>query len=57
MAKSIGCTWPDNNSYCLNRGRRILSITTISGYLAGFILGMVLNTDGIDPGGGRTNNA
>ncbi|NLK43134.1 MAG: hypothetical protein GX300_01925 [Tissierellia bacterium] len=39
------------------RGRRILSITTISGYLAGFILGMVLNTDGIDPGGGRTNNA
>lgn len=27
------------------------------GYMGGFILAMILNTDGVGPGGGRTNNA
>lgn len=38
-------------------GNRIISATTVIGYMGGFILAMTLNTDGIDPGGGRTNNA
>lgn len=28
----------------------------IVGYIGGFILGMLFNTDGIDQGGGRINN-
>jgi len=38
-------------------GNRIISATTVIGYMGGFILAMTFNTDGIDPGGGRTNNA
>jgi len=29
---------------------------TIVGYIGGFVLAMLFNTDGIDQGGGRTNN-
>jgi membrane-bound ClpP family serine protease len=32
-------------------------IGTVVGYMAGFVLAMLLRTDGIDPGGGATNNA
>jgi len=35
---------------------RWMSVTTAFGYIFGFILGAVFNTDGFDPGGGRTNN-
>lgn len=38
-------------------GRRLLSVATIVGYIGGFALGMILNTDGVDQGGGGTNNA
>lgn len=38
-------------------GNRIISVATIIGYLGGFILAMIFNTDGVDPRGGRTNNA
>ncbi|SNR91659.1 hypothetical protein SAMN05446037_1001401 [Anaerovirgula multivorans] len=38
-------------------GRRILSVATVAGYMGGFVFAMVFNTDGIDPGGGATNNA
>lgn len=38
-------------------GRRLLSVATIVGYIGGFVLGMIFNTDGVDQGGGRTNNA
>jgi len=37
--------------------RRILSVATIAGYMGGFALAMIFNTDGIDSGGGATNNA
>lgn len=37
-------------------GRRSLSIATLIGYLGGFILAMIFNADGVDQGGGRTNN-
>lgn len=33
-----------------------LSITTTFGYIIGFALGVVFNTDGVDYGGARTNN-
>ena len=36
--------------------RRIISMMTIVGYIGGFILAMLFNTDGIDQGGGRINN-
>ena len=36
---------------------RIISVATMIGYLGGFILAMIFNTDGIDSRGGRTNNA
>lgn len=36
--------------------RRTISMMTIVGYIGGFILAMLFNTDGIDQGGGRTNN-
>ena len=38
-------------------GNRIISVATVVGYMGGFILAMIFNTDGVDPGGGRTNNA
>jgi hypothetical protein len=38
-------------------GKRILSAATVIGYMGGFILAMIFNTDGVDPRGGRTNNA
>ena len=37
-------------------GRRIISAATIIGYMGGFILAMIFNTDGVDQGGGGTNN-
>ncbi len=36
---------------------QILSVATVGGYMGGFILAMMFNRDGVDPGGGRTNNA
>lgn len=38
-------------------GRQSLSIATVVGYVGGFILAMIFNTDGVDQGGGGTNNA
>lgn len=38
-------------------GNRIIPVATIVGYMGGFILAMIFNTDGVDPGGGRVNNA
>lgn len=38
-------------------GNQIISVATVMGYMGGFIFAMKFNTDGIDPGGGRTNNA
>lgn len=38
-------------------GKRVVSVATVIGYIGGFILAMAFNTDGIDPRGGRTNNA
>lgn len=38
-------------------GKRIIPAATVIGYIGGFILAMTFNTDGVDPGGGRTNNA
>ncbi|SDY53852.1 hypothetical protein SAMN05660462_00261 [Proteiniborus ethanoligenes] len=36
---------------------RIIPVVTVVGYIGGFVLAMIFNTDGVDPGGGRTNNA
>lgn len=36
--------------------RKVLACTVI-GYIGGFALGMIFNTDGVDQGGGATNNA
>lgn len=38
-------------------GRRISAIATVLGYIGGFALPMLFNSDGVDPGGGRWNNA
>ncbi len=38
-------------------GNRTISVATVIGYMGGFTLAMIFNTDGIDPRGGRTNNA
>jgi len=38
-------------------GSRIIPVATVIGYMGGFIFAMIFNTDGVDPGGGRTNNA
>ena len=40
----------------LINNRSTISMMTIVGYIGGFILGMLFNTDGIDQGGGRINN-
>lgn len=37
-------------------GNRIIPVVTVVGYMSGFILAMIFNTDGVDQGGGRTNN-
>ncbi len=37
--------------------KQITAVATVSGYLLGFILAMLFNTDGVDSRGGRTNNA
>lgn len=34
-----------------------LSLSTVIAYIGGFIIAMIFNKDGLDPGGGRTNNA
>ena len=39
----------------LCKGRH-LPLISANGYLAGFVAGLVFQTDGVDPGGGRTNN-
>ncbi|MEY8356373.1 hypothetical protein AALB39_23905 [Lachnospiraceae bacterium 54-53] len=36
---------------------RKVMVLTIIGYIGGFVLGMLFDVDGTDPGGGRTNNA
>ena len=33
-----------------------LPLISANGYLAGFVAGLVFRTNGVDPGGGRTNN-
>jgi hypothetical protein len=38
-------------------GNRIIPVAAVVGYMGGFILAMIFNTDGVDPGVGRTNNA
>lgn len=38
-------------------GNRIIPVAAVVGYMGGFILAMIFNTDGVDLGGGRTNNA
>ncbi len=38
-------------------GQHIISVSTVIGYMGGFILAMIFNTGGMDQGGGRTNNA
>ncbi len=38
-------------------GNRIIQAATVVGYMVGFIIAMIFNTDGVDPGGGGTNNA
>jgi hypothetical protein len=35
---------------------RKIMISTVGGYIGGFALAMLFNTDGVDPGGARTNN-
>jgi len=40
----------------LATGRRALSVMTVVGYLGGFATGMLFGVNGMDPGGGRTNN-
>ena len=37
-------------------GRRIPSIAAVLAYIGGFVLAMLFNSDGVDPGGARTNN-
>ncbi|WP_313183785.1 hypothetical protein [Lacrimispora sp.] len=34
-----------------------LMVSTVAGYIIGFLCGIMFNKDGMDPGGGRTNNA
>ena len=35
---------------------RLVPVVTALGYIVGFWAGVVFQTDGVDPGGGRTNN-
>jgi hypothetical protein len=39
----------------LTRSGKVM-VGTVVGYMAGFILAMLFSTDGVDPGGGSTNN-
>lgn len=36
--------------------KHLLSIITILGYVGGFLIAFIFNSNGIDAGGGRTNN-
>ncbi|MCL2662276.1 MAG: hypothetical protein FWE83_02975 [Oscillospiraceae bacterium] len=36
-------------------GRKVM-ISTVVGYIGGFALGIIFNVDGVDQGGGATNN-
>lgn len=36
--------------------KHLLSIISILGYVGGFLIAFIFNSDGIDAGGGRTNN-
>lgn len=38
-------------------GRPILSVSTVLGYMGGFVLAMIFHSSSIDQGGGRTDNA
>jgi hypothetical protein len=38
-------------------GNRIISAAIVIGYMGGFIIAMIFNTDDIGPHGGRINNA
>ena len=38
-------------------GNRIVPLAVVAGYMGGFIIAVIFNTDGVDPGGGTTNNA
>lgn len=38
-------------------GSRLTPAAAVIGYMGGFIIAMIFNTDGVDPGGGGTNNA
>lgn len=33
-----------------------LAVITVLGYIGGFFIALLFNTDGLDPGGGKTNN-
>ena len=37
--------------------QRIIGVSTVAGYLGGFILTMIFNTNSLDQGGGTLNNA
>ena len=37
-------------------GNRIIPIITVIGYMVGFIAAMLFRTEGVDQGGGKTNN-
>ena len=37
--------------------KRTLALSSVLGYISGFVFAMLFNTDGTDVGGGRTNNA
>lgn len=37
--------------------KRITTVATLVGYISGFVLSMIFNADGVDPGGGRINNS
>ncbi len=43
-------------SLAISLNSRRLTIATHIGYLGGFLLALIFNTDGVDPGGGSTNN-
>lgn len=36
--------------------KALLSVATALGYICGFGIGLLLNSDGVDPGGASTNN-
>ena len=58
-------SWPDLMalialillSLAIGFKRRILTGFVLAGHIGGYVLAMLFQRDGIDPGGGRTNNA